>query len=181
MTGVPGPGANLVDVAVPLPLPEPLLYLVPEALQDSIEAGVRVAVRVGGRRLRGIVLGRSNRAIPVGVEVREVEAVLDAEPVLTGELLELGKFISSYYLCPIGEVLRSLLPGDLPAWGVQKIWLTSSGALAVSRDALEARLVDRLLAEGRLSRSSLAASGMDVVGRSPGGGAGGAGGGRGVP
>lgn len=163
MTGGPRPGAYLVDVAVPLPLPEPLLYLVPEALQDSIEAGVRVAVRVGGRRLRGIVLGRSSRAIPVGVEVREVEAVLDAEPVLTGELLELGKFISSYYLCPIGEVLRSLLPGDLPAWGVQKIWLTSSGALAASRDALEARLVDRLLAEGRLSRSSLAAAGEDRV------------------
>ena len=47
---------------------------------------------------------------PLDVEVRFLEAVLDEEPLLSEELLKLAEWMAGYYLAPLGEVLRGMLP-----------------------------------------------------------------------
>jgi len=155
MTGAP-PAPTRARVAVPLPLPEPLTYEVPEALSALALPGVRARVRVGPRRLVGVIVERTAEA-PEGVALRPLEELLDREPVFPPELLELARFTADYYRAPLGEVLRGMLPGDLPPWGHQRVRLTSGGAIAPPRDRVEEAVVAALREAGRLTAAELQA------------------------
>jgi primosomal protein N' (replication factor Y) (superfamily II helicase) len=61
------------------------------------------------RKAVGIVLRRGARLAP-GIEARPVLRALDAEPVLSPDLLELGEWIADYYIAPRGEVIRAMMP-----------------------------------------------------------------------
>lgn len=143
-------------MALPVPLPDPLVYAVPEGLRPLAVPGVRVRVQMGRRRLTGLIVS-VGAAAPEGVSVREIDAILDRDPVLTGELLELASFTASYYMSPLGEVVRTMLPADLPAWGERRVRLSDSGALAVPRDGAERAVIEALRAAGRMSLSELQA------------------------
>src|SRR4051812_16761605 len=94
------------DVAVPVPLHMVLTYRVPEGI--SPESGTRVIVPFRRQRLTGVITELHDRAPKA--TVKTVVEVLDQTPALSEELLRLGKWISDYYLAPIGEVFRSMLP-----------------------------------------------------------------------
>ena len=96
------------DVAVPVPLDSVFTYRVPEGIHPS--AGGRVLVPFRQQRLVSIVTELHDRAPNVSAK-NVIEALDDFDtPALTAELLRLGKWISEYYLAPLGEVFRSLLP-----------------------------------------------------------------------
>ena len=84
-----------------------LTYLVPDSL--TVQPGQRVQVPLATRKATGIVL-RAGSTLPPGIQARPILRVLDTEPVLTPELLELGLWIADYYVAPIGEVFRAMLP-----------------------------------------------------------------------
>ena len=93
------------DVALPVPLDRTFTY----SLGESHPAvGARVLVPFRNEKLAGVVISLHNDEPPV--EARPLLAVLDEEPVLSAELMELAAWIAQYYLAPIGEVLRSMLP-----------------------------------------------------------------------
>jgi len=151
---------RLVDVAVPVPVAGPLAYAAPEPLEPWLRPGQRVRVRVGARRVVGVVWGESS-ADPGARVYRPVEALLDCEPLLPDDLLELARFAAAYYLAPLGEVVASMLPADLPAWGDRSVSLTPAGALAPPRDELDRALRDLLLERGRVRLSEVAAATAD--------------------
>ena len=153
-TAEPVDGAAYVEVAVPLPLPAPLVYEVPAAFVGIARPGCRARVPVGRREVVGVIVARREEP-PDGVELRPLSAVLDREPALSPELLELAAFAIDYYLEPPGEVLRSMLPADLPPWGDRKVWLTDAGALARPRDDDEAAVLEELRGGDRLRLSEL--------------------------
>ena len=70
--------------------------------------GGRVLVPFREKRLLGIVTALHDH--PPKVQAKPLVAVLDDVPVLDGRLLQLGNWISDYYLAPLGEVLRTMLP-----------------------------------------------------------------------
>ena len=93
------------DVAVPVPLDRAFTY----ALGEKVPAvGARVLVPFRNEKLAGVVIRVHDDPPPV--ETKPLLSVLDAEPVLSPQLLELGQWIAQYYLAPVGEVLRSMLP-----------------------------------------------------------------------
>lgn len=147
--------AAYVEVAVPLPLPA-LTYAVPPSMAPLALPGSRARVSVGKRKWTGVILARRSAA-PEGVEVRELDGVLDLVPVVPADLLQLAAFVADYYLAPIGEVLRTILPAALPPWGDRRVWLTDAGALAPARSPLEERVVDLLRETGRLRLAELQA------------------------
>jgi primosomal protein N' (replication factor Y) (superfamily II helicase) len=98
---------TLVSVAVLAAIRRPLTYSVPESL--DVRIGQRVLVPLGSRRVPGIVLSVAP-ALPPDIEAKQVLGVLDPEPVLAPELLTLGLWIADYYLAPLGEVFRAMLP-----------------------------------------------------------------------
>ncbi len=83
-------------------------YLVPGDKKSILKKGMRVLVPFGGRKITGFVTGFDE--VPQVKEVKEIIQVIDSFPLMTEELLELAYWISSYYICPLGEVLRAILP-----------------------------------------------------------------------
>jgi primosomal protein N' (replication factor Y) len=94
------------DVALPLPLDMVFTYRVAAATTPVV--GGRVLVPLRQQRLTGIVTELHDRKPSIGI--KSILRVLDAAPVLDEQLLNLGRWISNYYLAPIGEVFRSMLP-----------------------------------------------------------------------
>ncbi len=144
----------LADVALPLPLPDPLTYEVPAAWASQARPGVRARVLMGRRRLTGLIVDVHARR-PEGMTLRPLVEILDREPVLTPDLLELARFTADYYLSPLGEVVRTMLPSDLPPWGDRKIWLTNAGALALPRTSGETAVLAALRDGGKITVAEL--------------------------
>ncbi|GAC1358033.1 MAG: hypothetical protein NVSMB3_04990 [Acidobacteriaceae bacterium] len=94
------------DVALPVPLERMFTYAVGERVPA---VGARVLVPFSGQRLMGVVV-RLHDLPPEGVEAKPVQAVLDEEPLLPDELMRLAGWIAQYYVAPLGEVLRGMLP-----------------------------------------------------------------------
>ena len=117
--------APYCDVSLPVPLDQPFTYSLPETLRHRVASGCRVLVPFGSRTMAGIVL-RTHADPPPGV-AREALRLLDEQPALDQDLLKLGRWISDYYCCPLGETLRAMTPlaGDIRRSKVYS--LTSSG------------------------------------------------------
>lgn len=133
----------VAEVVFNLPLERPYTYSIPEELRDRVRAGQRVRAP----------LGRGNRSV-VGycVAVRQaesgqrtlkpIEELLDAEPLLSGQMLELTRWIGERYLCGWGQVLDSVIPA-----GVRK----KSGTREVQSFIVTPETAEKL-ADARLSR-----------------------------
>ena len=99
------------DVALAVPLDMAFTYAIPPGMEPVV--GGRVLVPFRQQRLSGIVVELHDRlpqATAASVKIKNVIEVLDLSPVLDEHLLKLGKWISDYYLAPIGEVFRTMLP-----------------------------------------------------------------------
>jgi primosomal protein N' (replication factor Y) len=95
------------DVALPLPLDRAFTY----AVNGSVpEVGARVLVPFSGQRLMGVVVRVHDDAPPGGVEIKPVQQVLDDAALLPDELMRLAQWIAQYYVAPVGEVLRGMMP-----------------------------------------------------------------------
>jgi primosomal protein N' (replication factor Y) len=94
------------DVALPVPLDMVFTYRVPV---DAVPVvGGRVLVPFRQQRMTGIVVALHDRK--PSIQIKNLFTVLDATPVLDEQLLQLGRWIADYYLVPIGEVFRTMLP-----------------------------------------------------------------------
>ena len=96
------------DVSLPVPLDRSFTYSLPLTLQHRVQAGARVLVPFGTRRLTGVVLKVHDTA--PDHTTKDALRLFDSEPVLDAELLALGAWIAGYYCAPPGEVLRGMLP-----------------------------------------------------------------------
>jgi primosomal protein N' (replication factor Y) len=95
------------EVALPVPLDHTFTYGVRQG--QSPQRGARVIVPFSTEKLIGVVTAIGVNA-PPDIQVRYLEAVLDEEPLLSPHLLELAEWAAQYYLAPLGEVLRAMLP-----------------------------------------------------------------------
>jgi primosomal protein N' (replication factor Y) len=95
------------EVALPVPLDRTFTYSVPDGRQ--VQRGARVIAPFRKEMLIGVVTAYPADA-PSAFEARQIETVLDEEPLLSEHLLKLGEWIAQYYLAPLGEVLRGMLP-----------------------------------------------------------------------
>lgn len=103
------------DVAFHIGLDKVFTYEVPSDFRDAVRAGVRVQVPFGRRMLVGIVAGTSHSTSLA--TVKPIRDVLDAEPLLSPDLLTLCRWIAGYYMAPIGEVLRTAIPRGFSTGG----------------------------------------------------------------
>jgi len=86
-------------------------YVVPDYLANDLSIGSRVLVPFGNRTLTGYVISFTDRA---GVDnLKQVLSVLDAEPVLNKEMIDFAKWISDYYLSPLGEIVSLFVPQNI--------------------------------------------------------------------
>jgi primosomal protein N' (replication factor Y) len=124
------------DVSLPVPLDQPFTYALPETLRHRVREGSRLMVPFGPRKLTGVILRCHDEKPPM--PTRQAFHLVDSEPVLTAELLSLGRWIAGYYCAPLGEVLRGMLPlaSEIRRG---KVWsLTTAGRDAARQLVLDA-------------------------------------------
>jgi primosomal protein N' (replication factor Y) (superfamily II helicase) len=131
---------KLCNVALAVPLRTTFTYKVPERLAAEIQPGSRVVVPFRKKSLVGVVTEWAAQG-PPDTELREVQKCLDVIPALTKNLLELGQWIASYYVAPIGEVYRAMLPPLMELRAQQIVRITELGrsASASLLTAIEAK------------------------------------------
>jgi primosomal protein N' (replication factor Y) len=114
------------EVALPVPLRSTFTYAVPESFQKEDLVGRRVLVPFRNRAMVGVGLSVSERA-PEIARVKEISELLDPVPALPEKLIELGHWISRYYLAPIGETFRAMLPPEIELRHDREYWLADAG------------------------------------------------------
>src|SRR5882762_5863355 len=99
---------SYVRVIIDRAIHRELDYLVPETLAERVSVGSRVRVPFRDKSALATVVAVLDRSEAEGI--RPIEAIIGETPVLSKELLELARWMSAYYCCPIETVMRSLLP-----------------------------------------------------------------------
>jgi primosomal protein N' (replication factor Y) (superfamily II helicase) len=115
------------DVALPVPLDMVFTYRVPAEAAPVV--GGRVLVPFRQQRLTGIVVELHDRK--PSVVIKNILNVLDVTAALDDQLLRLGRWISDYYLAPIGEVFRTMLPLNAEFKRAVAYRITAEGQLAL--------------------------------------------------
>ena len=93
-------------------------YLVPNNLVDDIKIGKRVLVPFGKQKLEGFIIDIKKTS---EYELKEIISILDEEPILTEELLALGKDIKNDILCNLISIYQTMLPKGYKAKNKQNI------------------------------------------------------------
>jgi len=99
-----------IDVIVPLAVPNAFTYRVTLEEFNFIVPGVRIAVPFGKRTVyTGVVLGK-HQVKPQLYDPKDIFAIIDEKPIVTSKQIAFWQWISSYYMCTLGEVYRAALP-----------------------------------------------------------------------
>lgn len=102
------------QILLPLAVGTTFTYTVPPELAARVKPGVRVVVQFGARRYyTGIVTALSNTPPEGAGQLKAVSDVADNTPVVLSAQLKLWQWISSYYMCTQGEVMKAALPSGL--------------------------------------------------------------------
>ena len=102
----------LVDVILPLPLEGLFTYSVPTVLEGKIQPFIRVKVPFGITKTHTALVVHSHHAASVdsNIKVKDIIDVIDEKPILLPEQYKLWEWISSYYMSPLGDILKAALP-----------------------------------------------------------------------
>jgi primosomal protein N' (replication factor Y) (superfamily II helicase) len=121
--------SHFCNVALPVPLRTPFTYAVPPTLRELAQPGTRVLVPFRNKSLVGVIVELSDEP-PAATKIREITKLLDHRPALTPKLIKLAQWIANYYLAPIGEVFRAMLPPVTEVRSQQEIRITKGGRSA---------------------------------------------------
>jgi primosomal protein N' (replication factor Y) (superfamily II helicase) len=97
------------EIIIPLALPKNYTWFVPDDLLEGLTPGCRVEVSLKNKKYAGIIK-RFLSEKPEAFDPRPIESVLDTEPLIYKEQLELWAWIAGYYMCSEGEVMAASLP-----------------------------------------------------------------------
>ena len=103
-----------VEVILPLPLDGTFTYSVPDTLAPQVRMGVRVVVPLGRSKTYTAMAVRTHNDKPE-FDTRDILQVVDDSPVLPERQLRLWQWISTYYMCALGDVFKAALPAGLKA------------------------------------------------------------------
>lgn len=103
----------LIQVILPLPIQEKFTYEVPVDQAPSVGIGTRVLVQFGRKKYYTAIVAGIDQRPPQNYEVKQIMAVLDLHPALRYPQLKFWEWISDYYLCSVGDVMKAAIPSGL--------------------------------------------------------------------
>ena len=111
------------DVILPIPVHREFTYRVPFEFNEFMKNGIRVIVPFGKSKLLTGIVTRVHEQIPADYQAKYIEHVLDEHPIVTGEQYSFWKWIASYYMAPLGDVMNAALPANFKLASETKIVL----------------------------------------------------------
>jgi len=145
------PRKPYVEVAAALPVSKTFTYEMPEPLLPWAEVGKRVLVPFRNLQVTGYILDLREATDQEGV--KKVLDILDEVPLFPPSMVQFFRWISDYYLYPLGEIIKGALPGGLNVTQVQTVGITDEGHSALSSRRLKTS--DRAVLETLENRGPL--------------------------
>ncbi|GFD92914.1 primosomal protein N' [Alteromonas sp. KUL156] len=99
-----------IDVILPIPLQKTFTYTVTEAEASFLKKGMRVAVSFGKSKIYTALVFNIHQNAPELYDAKDIHQILDDTPIITEQQLKHWQWISSYYMCSLGDVYRAALP-----------------------------------------------------------------------
>lgn len=118
-----------VQVILPLFIPKTYTYRVPNDWNDRIRIGLRVIVQFGRSKIYSGIIKSFDETAPAAYEAKYILDIVDDSPIVTPLQLEFWEWMSSYYMCYIGEVMQAALPAALKLASETKITAVHNGVL----------------------------------------------------
>jgi len=104
---------SYAELILPLPLEGTFTYLIPEEFSGKVIPGIRVVVHFGKKKFYSALVQSLHNHPPVGIEVKAIESILDDTPVIQPVQFDFWNWMSVYYHCSPGEVMKVALPSGL--------------------------------------------------------------------
>ena len=98
------------DIIVPLPLSQTYTYSVPQEMRDQIAVGKRVIVHFGASRFYTGIVFRLHNNMPSYDKIKPITEIIDENPIVMPQQLQLWYFMSVYYQSALGDVYKTALP-----------------------------------------------------------------------
>ena len=111
------------DVIIPISVKNEFTYRIPFELNDMVQKGMRVIIPFGKGKLYTGIVTKVHEEIPLNYQAKYIEHVLDEFPITTPRQYQFWKWISDYYMAPIGDVLNAALPGNFKLASESKVSL----------------------------------------------------------
>lgn len=99
-----------LDVVLPIPLERLFTYKITQEEADFLQPGMRVAVPFGKSKIYTALAYQIHSNAPMAYEAKEVYQILDEQPLVNAIQLKHWQWMAQYYMCTLGEVVRSALP-----------------------------------------------------------------------
>jgi len=99
-----------IDVILPVPLEKLFTYSITEAEASFLQVGMRVAVPFGKTKMYTALVHSIHTNKPLVYEAKDIHQILDETPIVNPEQLSFWQWISNYYMCTLGDVMRAALP-----------------------------------------------------------------------
>ncbi len=109
------------DVIIPIPVRNEFTYRIPFEMNDHIKSGMRVVVNFGKGKLYTAIVTKIHENAPTNYPAKYIEHLLDEYPIVTGNQYQFWKWISAYYMAPIGDVMNAALPANFKLASETKI------------------------------------------------------------
>ncbi|MFZ4521098.1 MAG: replication restart helicase PriA [Bacteroidales bacterium] len=142
------------DVMLPLPVGGTFTYRVPFELNDQVQAGVRVVVQFGVKKIYTALVTRIHETPPSEYIPKYILSILDENPIVTPVQHAFWEWLSGYYLCHPGEVMNAALPSAFKLASESRIALNP----VLPDDVSELSEKELLLVEALHHRKSIAIS-----------------------
>ncbi len=114
------------EVAFPISNFKTFTYLIPNTLKNKIQVGSRVVIFFGKKKSQGIVVSLTKNSLFNG-KIKPIDSLVDDVQVVTPELWKLILWMSAYYITPIGQVAKTVLPTKLSTnYSPSKSWYVST-------------------------------------------------------
>ena len=122
---------KFAQVALPVHLRKQFTYRLPASMQTAARVGSRVIVRLGNKPMTGYIVALLSK-LRIGTslvesELKDVQELLDVEPAVTPDVVELTRWVADYYAAPLGEVMRAALPAGINTSIMQVVSITERG------------------------------------------------------
>ena len=109
---------SLYDIILPLAIADVYTYNIPDTLlpianRQSPITGYRILVPLGKKSVIGIIYRRHEGELAPNIKVRDAIQIIDDQPIVTPQQLQLWEWLAQYYMCTLGEVMAAALPSEI--------------------------------------------------------------------
>ncbi len=126
--------SDLIEVAAALPVHSVYTYSVPERLNALATLGKRVLAPFGHRKITGYIIGFPDKAPEQ--RIKSILEIPDEAPLFPENMIPFFKWMALYYKHPVGEVIKTAIPGDLNLYEYKTVHITEEGRRALNREPM---------------------------------------------